>query len=447
MNCLVQLGPNKSIKSNLLKPKVLIGILGALSSPGLLPAENVTKPRLLVISLDGFPAYYLDSNEIESITPNLQSFKKRSQFLKRVSSVYPTLTYPAHTSMVTGVDPEQHGIYSNTPLDPFDKNDSGWMWYDSDIGSKTIWKYAKESRVSTASLLWPVTVGNRQVDYLIPQFWRKKNAEDSKLLDALSSPGLLPFLERETGISISETSPDKERFSALRPILRNKEIQLIFLYTTDLDTAHHGYGVFSEEAKAKLKEWDLRFGEILDEWEKSGGKEAGLILVSDHGFAASQTTCSPNVYGLQKGWIDLASESYDFIFKSNGGSGYLLSGKRKEMTASEEESMKLDLETQCPGLQILKRKKPLYPKTNSPLVLFDFVTQKGMVFSSTKKGALFSNLTKPSFGHGHDPEREDMKTILGFQGTKNLSTNVSSIKDVFWITCEFFSWDCKTEAK
>ena len=130
-----------------------------------------TKKKLVILSIDGFPGYYLTSDsKFKNFTPNLNKLITKSNFSNKVNSTYPTLTYPAHTSMLTGTDPIEHGIIYNSPVDPFRKYQGGWMWYDEDIKVKTILDFAKEKGMKTASLYWPVTVG-ADIDYNLPQYW------------------------------------------------------------------------------------------------------------------------------------------------------------------------------------------------------------------------------------------------------------------------------------
>src|SRR4029077_8117194 len=86
-------------------------------------------------------------------------------------SVFPSVTYPAHTSIVTGVDPGTHGIVTNTAWDPEDRNQEGWRWYAEDIQARTLWDAAREAGLETAIVNWPVTVGAR-ASWLVPEYWR-----------------------------------------------------------------------------------------------------------------------------------------------------------------------------------------------------------------------------------------------------------------------------------
>src|SRR5262249_37882723 len=104
--------------------------------------------------------------------------------------VFPSVTYPNHTSMATGVGPARHGVANNVVFDPEEKNDGGWTWYAEDIRARTVWDAARARGQPTGLVSWPVTVGARATA-LLPEIWRAGTPEDVKLVRALSTPGLL----------------------------------------------------------------------------------------------------------------------------------------------------------------------------------------------------------------------------------------------------------------
>ena len=110
-----------------------------------------------------------------------------------MTSVWPSVTYPAHTTMVTGVSPARHGVVNNLPFDPFEDNQGGWYWYASDVRVPTLWDAAAREGVSVLNVSWPVTVG-APIRYNVPQIWRAKNDEDEKLLCALATSGICALL-------------------------------------------------------------------------------------------------------------------------------------------------------------------------------------------------------------------------------------------------------------
>ena len=111
----------------------------------------------------------------------------------------PPLLYPSHTTILTGVWPAKHGIYSNLAFDPLSLNAGGWLSYAQDIAVRTLWDAGSQAGLKVGSVSWPVSVGARSVDYLIPEYWRApKFGDDIKLLRALSTPGMMTEIEKPT---------------------------------------------------------------------------------------------------------------------------------------------------------------------------------------------------------------------------------------------------------
>src|SRR5208337_3370368 len=122
--------------------------------------------------------------------PNLRRFLKEGTYADGVQGVIPTVTYPSHTTLVTGVWPAKHGIFANTTFDPLQKNYQGWYWYSEDIRVSTLWDAATQAGRTTASIQWPATVGAK-ITWNIPEFWRAGTPDDAKLIRAVSTRGLL----------------------------------------------------------------------------------------------------------------------------------------------------------------------------------------------------------------------------------------------------------------
>lgn len=74
----------------------------------------MTKKHLIVISLDAMG--FRDLDELRHLTPHLNELIKRGTWVKKVQGIFPTLTYPSHTSIITGQYPVTHGIVNNTKL-------------------------------------------------------------------------------------------------------------------------------------------------------------------------------------------------------------------------------------------------------------------------------------------------------------------------------------------
>ena len=92
-------------------------------------------PALLAfISLDGLrPDYVLQADAHGLKIPHLRRILREGAHASGARGVLPTVTYPSHTTIVTGVWPAKHGIYTNTTFDPLGMNFEGWYWYSEDI--------------------------------------------------------------------------------------------------------------------------------------------------------------------------------------------------------------------------------------------------------------------------------------------------------------------------
>ena len=262
-------------------------LLAALVLAGVASAQQpVQTPLLLMISIDGLrPDYVTAADAHGAKVPNLRRFLTEGTFADGVQGVIPTVTYPSHTTLITGVWPARHGILANTTFDPLRENQGGWYWYAEDIRVPTLWDAAARAGLSTASVQWPVSVGAR-VTWNIPEFWRAGTADDAKLLRATSTPGLLAELEPELGpyprALTVESDEQRARYAAR--ILEKKRPNLLTLHLVALDHTEHVTGPFSPESLEVLERLDAAVGMLRQTAEKAAPGGAYVAIVSDHGF-------------------------------------------------------------------------------------------------------------------------------------------------------------------
>ena len=254
-----------------------------------LVGQEKAAPLLVVISVDGLrPDYVTEAEAHGTKVPNLRRFLKEGTYAQRVVGVVPTVTYPSHTTLMTGVWPAKHGIFANTMFDPLQKNLQGWYWYAEDIRVPTLWDAAAQAGRSTASVQWPVTVGAK-ITWNIPEVWRAGTPEDVKLIHALATPGLLSEAAKEIGeyrggIDTSGEG-DEVRGGYARWILEKKKPGLLILHLTAMDHTEHDTGVFSAESVAILERIDAVIGKVWETAEKIAPGRTYVAVVSDHGFA------------------------------------------------------------------------------------------------------------------------------------------------------------------
>ncbi len=261
------------------------------------------KPHpMLVISLDA-----VGSRDLEFLEtlPHFKELLERAALCRRVKSVCPSLTYPAHTSIITGKYPLHHGIINNLRLQPGRANPD-WFWHRRFVRGTTLYDEARRAGLTTAALLWPVTAGAR-ITYHLPEIWANRPWENQLMVSILyGTPRYEMDLFRRYGHLLDGVrQPMLDNFvqSALLRTLRKYHPDLTLVHLTDVDTIRHEYGVDSKEAREALIRHDLRLGETIGLLERMGEKKTtNIILLGDHYQKNVHQVVYPNYYIVQKGW-------------------------------------------------------------------------------------------------------------------------------------------------
>jgi len=250
---------------------------------------------VLMISIDGLKPEYITQADAHGMKlPYLRTLIANGTYADGVIGIWPTITYPSHTTLVTGVWPAEHGITNNVAFDPYQRFGGAWNWYASAIRVPTLWQAAHKAGLRTASVGWPVSVGADGVDYLIPEYWRGDNVSgssnpgDALLMAALARPDtLIQQLEPAAGpyMNGNDTSigGDETKTKYALEILRRYKPAFMTLHLSSLDDAQHAHGPFSAEACADLEQIDGMVARLAKQ-EFANDPKAVLLVVSDHGF-------------------------------------------------------------------------------------------------------------------------------------------------------------------
>lgn len=291
------------------------------------PGAAADPPRAVLISIDGLmPSSYTSPGPAK--IPTLRRLMRDGVFADGVVGVMPSVTYPSHTTLITGAPPAVHGIYDNRILDPEGRSNTGWYWYARDIRVPTLPMAARARNLTAAAISWPVSVG-MDLDYLIPEFWRSSHPESLKLLKALSWPRhLIDAAEAARGKPFDWPQTDREREEVTSFLLRTYEPHLLLLHLVGLDGAEHSNGPGSDAALKTLEEIDGYVGRILDTLEQRGlARQTNVFVVSDHGFLATTTSLQPNAAFREAGLLSVNARGqitgWEAYFHSSGGSGFV----------------------------------------------------------------------------------------------------------------------------
>lgn len=253
----------------------VLAVLAALCAP----AQAAARHKLLVISVDGMDWRYLrDAGALGLRLPHIRKLLARAQVADGVIGVWPTVTWPSHTSMLTGVPPFRHGILANA---------SGLLditqsyWSASKIKVPGLLQCARAAGLTTAGVNWPVTV-NADLTWNLPEAYAKRNGDSSDLasVDRYGTPGLVAEITRSRPSFAYRWLDDRTRTLATIYLLQNKQPDLVLLHLAELDSEAHEEGPFTPSTDAVAERSDELIGDIL----KALPKGYDVALVSDHGF-------------------------------------------------------------------------------------------------------------------------------------------------------------------
>ncbi|OCK80520.1 Phosphodiest-domain-containing protein [Lepidopterella palustris CBS 459.81] len=228
-------------------------------------------PTTILISLDGFRADFL----YRGLTSTLNGLIQEGISPKYMLPSFPSVTFPNHYTMVTGLYPETHGIVSNTFWDPNRKKEFYYTDASRSLqpdwwGGEPIWVTAEKQRVRTAIHMWPGSEAH--IGGIEPTYMDKYNGSEllpqkvNRILELLDLPG-----------------PDSP---AAKP--NSPRPQLIAAYVPVVDSDGHKYGPNSTEIRQTISDVDNMLSEILHGLQERNLTEiVNVVVVSDHGMATT----------------------------------------------------------------------------------------------------------------------------------------------------------------
>lgn len=219
--------------------------------------NQLEKPYLILISVDGFKRDYLN----KANTPFLYQIQKEGSIAELMNPSFPSITFPNHYTIVTGLTPAHHGVVGNRMYDP-EKD----RWYSignpkavtdsSWYGGHPIWTLAESNKMLSACYYWPGSEAN--INGILPTYY-------------------FPY---------SESVGVEQRIQKVVDWLElpaEKRPHLITFYLPQVDHAGHSFGPQALETKFALKFVDQALQHLYAAVQKTG-LPVNFILVSDHGM-------------------------------------------------------------------------------------------------------------------------------------------------------------------
>ncbi|MDP4089548.1 MAG: ectonucleotide pyrophosphatase/phosphodiesterase [Bacillota bacterium] len=390
-----------------------------------------TPEYLVVVSFDALST--LDFDTINSL-PNFHEYIKQCSFCKKVYSVYPSLTYPAHATIVTGRYPKKHGIINNTLLQP-KRRVPDWFWYRKYIKGSTLYDKAIDAGLKTAALLWPVT-GRSRIHYNMPEIFPNRPWHNQVMVSLLSgSPVYQALLNQKFGSfrkGLQQPELDNFVHQCALYTIKNYTPNLLFIHYVDLDSQRHKHGFHSLEAKSALIRHDTRLGELIKTLKDTGIYDnTALVLLGDHSSLDENKVINLNIILKERGLITLNSKgritSWRAISKGCDGSAYIYLHKNNDQEALktvEQILFELKASKSC-GIEEVYSGSEAGKLGSDPDCSFMLEASKGFYFSDDLYGELVKEIKPGEIGridhctaatHGYSPFKSDYTTMFFASG-------------------------------
>lgn len=375
--------------------------------------------HVVLVSIDGFrPDFYRDASWP---APNLQGLARSGASADGVVGVLPTLTYPSHTTLITGVRPGVHGIYGNTRFAP-ELESAEWHIDSSEIQARTLWQAVRAAGLSSAAISWPIT-RNAPIDFNLPEVWYYDKPDDRTpaIRDFATPAGLLDEIEKQAtgrlrGIDVDyrHLAMDENNSRALAYLIRQYRPNLAAIHLVAADTAQHASGREGQASRRAVASVDHALGTLLDAVDQAGlSSSTWFVVVGDHGFTDVHTQLAPNVWLAQAG-VDAAGAGWQAAFHAAGGTAFLhLRDPGPATLARVQDALRALPPAIRDAFDIIDG-AALQAEAADPRAALALVARPGFLFSNRSTG----DAARPGRGgaHGHHPAQPELRTGLLLAG-------------------------------
>jgi predicted AlkP superfamily pyrophosphatase or phosphodiesterase len=273
-------------------------------------AQPARDHMVVLISVDGLASYFHDDPKAN--LPTIRKLAAEGARAERMRASTPTVTWPNHTTLVTGVTPGKHGVLNNSywdrakgvsvPLIPdplFNKEEI--------VKVPTIYDVAKAAGLKTGAIIWPASRGAKTLDWQVPDCF------SNSLWEAHSTPSLLaefraakiPYERQEEWCKAPGGGIPRDRMYAQMAahVITKHRPNVMLLHLVEVDHVNHQKGPRSRESYEAVAFADGLVKEVLDAANAAFPGKHTFIVASDHGFMPYQQQIQANVLFKKEGLI------------------------------------------------------------------------------------------------------------------------------------------------
>jgi predicted AlkP superfamily pyrophosphatase or phosphodiesterase len=334
--------------------------------------------------------------------PNFRALAAKSAVQRGVDSVFPTNTYPVHTSVSTGLPPSGHGVTHNT--DPFPERHPKWRYEEANIRVTTLWQAAHRHGLSVAAVLWPVTAGSKAIRWHIPELPLRPGENQIMMNLKYGSKGFqLDMLRRHGKLLRGSSQPALDSFAAacMADTLREKKPDFALVHLTAHDTLCHIHGRGSPEMEIAFDSLDRSLGLLLN-----AAGDMDVILFSDHAQLNVHGQITPNDILISMGLLDrdetgeiVGTADFSSFFECCAGCAFFHPGEVEDELEVEEIKRKV---AELPGFGRFLRRDEMESSGHGKLP-FGFAAAPGFITDAYP--------SKEKANHGYPLDTPDYKVF------------------------------------
>lgn len=290
---------------------------------------------VIVISIDGFPGYAWEDPRLP--VPHLWKMAKEGVLGEGMTPPNPTVTWPSHTTMVTGVFPAKHGVlYNGLPVRMGERKPlrvEPWRPKDELVLAPTVYDKAFAAGLTTAQVDWVAISEPKTITWQFPEVPDPQGKIEKELVAA----GVLGANDVEEFMKSSPAWRDEKWTDAAVHIVKKHKPNLLLFHLLNTDSINHVAGPKSSASQASYALADAYVGRLLRALDEAGLKDRTTIfVVSDHGFKTAEKLIKPNALLRQKGLLSGSGTEIecDVYVVPEGGTAMLYvtnSAKREEL--------------------------------------------------------------------------------------------------------------------
>ncbi len=269
-------------------------------------ALSANSSHVVLVTIDGFANFHLKDKTLD--LPNIRKLAASGVEADSAETVFPSVTHPSHTTLVTGVHPRRHGVLSNRLVNRV----TGERFHVTNkprtqiVRVPTLFDAVRKKGLGSASFFWPETKDDPSIDFNFPEVFAADNVPDINAV----SPRILDEL-RAAGVDVDDFfryyhdphlhgTSDYVLAQSAAHALRTHRPAFTAVHLLQTDVVQHELGAAHYRSRAALSAADRAVGVLVDAVEKAGLAAATtFVITADHGFATvdHQVNVAPHFAG------------------------------------------------------------------------------------------------------------------------------------------------------